>query len=173
MHNKVVYRVARALNQAGLVTLRINFRAVGLSTGTHDNARGEQDDARHALDYLTEHYPDAPVTLAGFSFGSRVGLEVGITDARVRNLIGIGTPLNMYDFSFLEACRKPVLFVHGANDEFGDAETVRRLAARLPSEARARVEIIPDTAHFFEGKLDEMESIIRDWMVTMIRTVGD
>ncbi len=36
MHNKVVYRAASALNEAGLVTLRINFRGVGQSTGEFD-----------------------------------------------------------------------------------------------------------------------------------------
>ncbi|MDQ3254745.1 MAG: alpha/beta fold hydrolase, partial [Acidobacteriota bacterium] len=107
MHTKVVFRAARALNDAGLVALRINFRGVGQSTGTHDHARGEQDDARAALDYLTNTYPNLPVTLAGFSFGARVSLEVGIADSRVANLIGIGTPLSMYDFTFLSACRKP------------------------------------------------------------------
>src|SRR5918997_3188300 len=117
MHNKVVFRAAAALNDAGLTTLRINFRGVGQSTGTHDEARGERDDARVALDYLAEHYPNQPITLAGFSFGARVGLEVGVEDQRVARLIGIGTPVDMYDFTFLEACRKPILFVHGSRDE--------------------------------------------------------
>ena len=36
MHNKVVFRAAAALNDAGLITLRINFRGVGQSTGEHD-----------------------------------------------------------------------------------------------------------------------------------------
>src|ERR1044072_393690 len=36
MHNKVVFRAAAALNDAGLITLRINFRGVGQSSGTHD-----------------------------------------------------------------------------------------------------------------------------------------
>jgi len=174
MHNKVVYRLARALNTAGLVTLRINFRGVGLSTGTHDNARGEQDDARHALDYLTENYPDLPVTLAGFSFGARVGLEVGIREDRVAYLIGVGTPVNMYDFSFLAACRKPLLLVHGSADEFGDVErlvSARRLVQLPDSEVSTR--IVNGAEHFFKDHLDEMESIIRDWMVTMILTVSD
>src|ERR671938_247985 len=75
MHNKVVFRTARGLADAGLVTLRINFRGVGHSTGEHTGARGgEQEDARVALDYLTEQYPALPVFLAGFSFGARVGL---------------------------------------------------------------------------------------------------
>src|SRR5436190_24299893 len=41
MHNKVVFRAAAALNDAGLITLRINFRGVGQSTGEHDEGRGE------------------------------------------------------------------------------------------------------------------------------------
>src|ERR671926_835494 len=68
MHNKVVFRAAAALNDAGLVTLRINFRGVGLSTGTHDEGYGERDDVRAGLDYLTEEYPARGVTLCGFSF---------------------------------------------------------------------------------------------------------
>jgi uncharacterized protein len=163
MHNKVVFRAASALNDAGLIALRINFRGVGQSTGEHDEGRGESEDVRAALDYLTEHYPGKPLTLAGFSFGSRVGLEVGINDARVRDLISIGTPVDKYDFSFLKACRKPILFVHGDGDEFGAADKVRELAASLPAEAQARIQIIMDADHFFEGRLDEMKQAITEW----------
>src|SRR5438128_5264549 len=86
MHNKVVFRAASALNDAGLVTLRINFRGVGKSTGTHDEGRGELDDVRAGLDYLRDKYADRPITICGFSFGARVGLEVGISEARVVSL---------------------------------------------------------------------------------------
>src|SRR5262245_64510826 len=57
MHNKVVFRAAAALNDAGLTTLRINFRGVGQSSGAHDSGVGELDDVRAGLDYLGEHYP--------------------------------------------------------------------------------------------------------------------
>jgi alpha/beta superfamily hydrolase len=164
MHNKVVFRAASALNDAGLVTLRINFRGVGQSTGEHDEGRGEVEDVTAALDYLTVQYPGEPVTLAGFSFGSRVGLEAGIRDARVRDLISIGTPVDKYDFSFLVACVKPILFVHGDHDEFGAAAKVRSLAASLPPEAHATVEIIKNAGHFFVGRLDEMKRVITDWI---------
>ncbi len=167
MHNKVVFRAARALNDAGLTSLRINFRGVGQTTGTHDHGRGEADDARVALDYLVAHYPDAPLLLAGFSFGARVGLEVGVRDERVRALVGIGTPVSIpergYDFSFLRECHKPVLFVHGERDEFGDVGTLRSLAATIPEEARARVEIIPAAGHFFDHQLDELSRVVREW----------
>ena len=173
MHNKVVFRAARALNDAGFVSLRINFRGVGQTTGTHDHGRGEQDDARIALDYLTEHYPDAPLILAGFSFGARVGLETGIRDERVRALIGIGTPVSIaergYDFSFMRECRKPVLFVHGERDEFGDVAKLRALVAEIPAEAHARVRIIPAAGHFFDDQLDELSRVIREWVEETIK----
>jgi uncharacterized protein len=168
MHNKVVFRTARGLNEAGLVTLRINFRGVGQTTGEHDHARGgEQEDARLALDYLLGRYPDLPVFLAGFSFGARVGLEVGVADPRVNYLVGVGTPVSMserdYDFSFLLSCRKPLLLVHGERDEFGEVETLRALAARLPPESRVRVEVIPGAGHFFDDQLEDLTRAVRDW----------
>jgi uncharacterized protein len=162
MHNKVVFRASSALNDAGLITLRVNFRGVGQSTGEHDEGRGEIEDVRAALDYLTKQYEGEPITLAGFSFGSRVGMEVGIADTRVHNLISIGTPVDKYDFAFLKACRKPILFVHGDRDEFGAADKVRALAASLPVEAQ--VKIIANADHFFEGHLDEMKSAITEWI---------
>jgi hypothetical protein len=164
MHNKVVFRTARGLGDAGLVTMRINFRGTGQSTGTHDRARGgEQEDARLALDHLAASYPALPLLVAGFSFGARVGLEVGMNDSRVQNLIGIGTPINMYDFTFLDDCRKPLLLAHGEHDEFGDAARLRTLAEDLPPEAHVRLEVIPGAGHFFDEQLDELSRVIREW----------
>ena len=168
MHNKVVFRVASALSDAGLVTLRINFRGVGQSTGEHDEGRGETEDARIALDYLTEHYPRQPITLAGFSFGSRVGMEVGIPDERVRHLISIGTPVDKYDFSFLTECRKPILFVHGEQDEYGQVAHLQALIERLHTESNARLVIIKGADHFFNGHLDEMKRAITEWMEQLV-----
>jgi alpha/beta superfamily hydrolase len=165
MHNKVVFRAAAALNDAGLITLRLNFRGVGRSTGTHDEGRGELDDVRAGLDYLTAHYPGENITLCGFSFGARVGLEVGLADERVQDLISIGTPVDKYDFSFLAACRKPILFVHGANDEFGDVEKLRELVRQIKvHNPRAELKVVSDAGHFFEGHLDELKQAITDWV---------
>ena len=174
MHNKVVFRAARGLGDAGLATLRINFRGVGQSTGEHTGARGgEQEDARLGLDYLSEHYAGEPLFLAGFSFGARVGLEVGTHDPRVRFLVGVGTPVSIeerdYDFSFLSECRKPLLLVHGEHDEFGSLEDLRALAARLPPEANVQIKIIRGAGHFFDDQLDELRRVIAEWAEEMLR----
>jgi alpha/beta superfamily hydrolase len=168
MHNKVVFRAAAALNDAGLITLRINFRGVGQSTGTHDEGRGERDDVRAGLDYLSSNYPDLSTTLCGFSFGARVGLEVGISDERVRYLIGIGTPVNKYDFEFLQACRKPLLLVHGEHDEFGASDELKQIAADLERLTQVRLVIIPGAGHFFENKLDELKRAITEWITVQL-----
>ena len=163
MHNKVVFRAAAALNDAGLTVLRINFRGVGQSTGVHDDGRGEQDDVRAGLDYFSQQFPGQRITLCGFSFGARVGLEVGIKDPRVEYLIGIGTPLQMYDFNFLAACRKPLLLVHGENDEYGDVERLRKLAGELGKNTNVRLVVVSGAGHFFDGGLDELKRAIAAW----------
>jgi alpha/beta superfamily hydrolase len=163
MHNKVVFRAAAALNDAGLTVLRINFRGVGQSTGVHDEGRGEREDVRAGLDYLSQQYPGLRITLCGFSFGCRVGLEVGIQDPRVSFLIGIGTPLDKYDFSFVAQSRKPLLLVHGEHDEFGNVEQLRALVNELESSVLVQLVVIPGAGHFFEGHLDELKRAITDW----------
>jgi alpha/beta superfamily hydrolase len=164
MHNKVVFRAASALNEAGLITLRINFRGVGQSTGEHDEGRGELEDVRAGLQYLADNFPALPITLCGFSFGAWVGLEVGISDQRVRNLISIGTPVDKYDFGFLQACRKPILFVQGERDEFGDLNRLRSLVDEIKkNNSSVELHVIQDCGHFFEGHLDELKRVITQW----------
>ena len=169
MHNKVVFRAAAALNDAGLTVLRINFRGVGQSTGVHDEGRGEREDVRAGLDYLSQQYPGLRLTVCGFSFGCRVGLEVGIHDPRVAYLIGIGTPLDKYDFSFLAQCRKPLLLVHGEHDEFGNVEQLRKLVSELEKNVPVQLVVIPGAGHFFEGHLDELKRAITDWAANLYR----
>lgn len=164
MHNKVIFRAAAALNDAGLVALRINFRGVGQSTGTHDEGYGEREDVRAGLDYLRENYPDREITVCGFSFGARVGLEVGLSDDRVVRLISIGTPVDKYDFGFLEQCRKPILFVHGEHDEYGTVDRLRELVARVAQHAAAELHVIDGAGHFFDNQLDELKRVITEWM---------
>lgn len=164
MHNKVVFRAASALNDAGLPALRINFRGVGQSTGDHDEGRGELEDVRAGLDYLTATYQGQPITLCGFSFGAWVGLKVGLADKRVRQLISIGTPVDKYDFDFLKACYKPILLVHGDQDEFGSVPRLQELVTAIRQHnANVELHLSKGADHFFAGHLDELKQVITDW----------
>ena len=162
MHNKVVYQAAKSLSALGLPVLRFNFRGVGLSAGTHDRGAGEAGDVRAALQFLAAEFPAAQLLLAGFSFGSWVGMRVGCEDARVTRLIGLGIPVNNTDFSFLRQCNKPKLFVHGEKDEHGNIAKVRELVPTFAGE-NALVEV-PGADHFFAGKLDQLDRAITTWL---------
>src|SRR5687767_11579854 len=58
MHNKVVFRAAAGLIDAGLLTIRFNFRGVGASTGEHGDVEGGKEDVQAVVKYLVENYPD-------------------------------------------------------------------------------------------------------------------
>ncbi len=77
MHNHVTYRLAQAWRDAQVSCVRFNFRGVGRSTGSHDEGRGEVDDAQAALDFVEKSVPGLPLYASGFSFGSRAAPAAG------------------------------------------------------------------------------------------------
>jgi alpha/beta superfamily hydrolase len=163
LHNKVVYQAAKSLDVAGVPVLRFNFRGAGLSAGAHDKGRGEEGDVRAALDFVATEFPGVPLLVAGFSFGSVVGLRVGCVNPRVKGLIGLGVPVNDSDFNFLLECAKPKLFVHGANDKFGARKKVESLVRELPGENR--LVVVENADHFFAGHLDELDNAVTTWLL--------
>jgi len=164
MHNKVVFRAAKALQESGFETLRFNFRGVGNSTGQHDDGRGETDDARTALDYLLADQPMArQVIVAGFSFGSIVGLRLGCGDQRVDRLIAIGVPARLGNLEFLSECQKPKLFVHGAEDVIAPLAPLEDLLGKLPVSSNYLLEKIEGAGHFFDDQAEELMQKIRNF----------
>ncbi|HEU5379868.1 MAG TPA: alpha/beta fold hydrolase [Ktedonobacteraceae bacterium] len=162
MHNKVVFKTAQTLQTLGLPTLRFNFRGVGHSTGIYDEGRGEMDDVRYALEFLSHRYPSLPIVLAGFSFGSWVGLRVARDDDRVQAVIGLGTPARMFGHEHLEGCHKPKLFIHGTQDELAPFETTRQWFEHVP--APKVMMPVKGADHFFQGRLDEVQAMLTDFM---------
>ena len=170
MHNKVVYQTAKTIHRFGLPVVRFNFRGVGLSEGTHDKGPGEKDDVLAVIDFLAAEYPAVPLLLAGFSFGSWVGLGAGCGDPRVTELIGLGLPVGDLDsrsFYYLERCDKPKLLVSGEFDRFGPPNQLRAMVERFPPHVQenARVAIVAGGDHFFTGHLPELDHTIAEWLL--------
>ncbi len=170
MHNKVVYQTAKTIHRFGLPVVRFNFRGVGLSEGTHDKGLGEKDDVLAVIDFLAEEFPGVPLLVAGFSFGSWVGLRAGCGDARVAELIGLGLPVGDLDsrsFSYLDRCDKPKLLVSGEFDRFGPPKKLRAMVEQFPPRAQenTRVAIVAGGDHFFAGHLPELDHTIAEWLL--------
>lgn len=163
MHYKLLFRVAKVLQEHGYAVLRFNFRGVGRSEGAHDDGRGEQDDVRAALDTLERAYPGLPIVAGGYSFGSIMALAVGVDDTRVCALMALGFPVNaMRTTAFVSGSTKPRLFVQGELDEFGDGAAIARLVDALP-EPKTLV-VVPGADHYFNGKLDALGSAVSAWL---------
>ncbi len=158
MHNKVVYRMARALRQTGAVVLRFNYRGVNLSEGVYDRGVGELDDARVALADLQERYPGLPVLVGGFSFGSRIALRLAAERADLQRALAVGFPTTIPGTEYLHAVTIPKYFVHSTQDEFGPAPEFAALYGTLPEPKQ--LTWVNGEDHFFKGALDEFERAV-------------
>src|SRR5713101_1526727 len=165
MHTKVVYQTAKALSRIGCAVLRFNFRGAGASAGTFTNGPGEMDDFRAALDFMAREYPGAPLWSGGMSFGSWIGLTVGVEDPRVSTLIGIALPLSQYDFEAVARSTKPKFFIQAERDELCPLKQMREFYARA-AEPKELV-VIDGADHLFDGQVsqvaDAIEELLGDW----------
>ena len=166
MHNKVVFKVAQTLQTLGMPTLRFNFRGVGHSTGTYDEGRGEMDDARYALEFLSRRYPGLPVIMAGFSFGAYIALRVAAVDDRVQAMIGLGVPARMFEGDYLQGSHKPKLIIHGTNDELAPYDLAVQWFEQVP--APKSMVAVQGADHFFQGHLEEVQAIIATFVHNMM-----
>lgn len=165
MHNKVVFKAAQTLQALNIPALRFNFRGVGQSTGTYDEGRGEMDDVRAALEFLSRRYPGVPAIIGGFSFGSFVGLRVAAIDDRAQAMFGLGVPARWFDGDTLQGCHKPKLLIHGTQDEQAPYDLAVQWFEQIP--APKSMIAVEGADHFFQGRLDEVQAIITRFVETL------
>ena len=175
MHNKVVYRAMKTLNDAAygfeFPVLRFNFRSMGLSTGEH-HGNEEAGDLLAALHWLRDEF-HLPILLAGFSFGAVMAIEALKNQAATSDvfaLAALGLPIGSegpgfvrkYSYPTLHALTLPKLFLSGDRDEFAPADQLRAI---INSAAEPKhLALIPNADHFFSGHLAEMQSALTDWL---------
>ncbi|HUY15118.1 MAG TPA: alpha/beta family hydrolase [Terriglobia bacterium] len=166
MHNKVVFRAAKAAILEGLPTLRFNFRGVGQSAGEFGGGVGERGDVQAALDFLQRRFPVYSVCLMGFSFGSWVGLNVGANDSRVAALVGLGVPIASMGMENFQQVTKPKLIVQGTLDQYGPKAKIQAFFDGLKEPKR--LHWVENTDHFFTNKLAEVEDAVRVFLREML-----
>lgn len=157
LHNHATYRLARAVRAQGGVTLRFNFRGVGLSAGRHDAGRGEAEDARAALGWLADRHPELPRYACGFSFGAWMALEAGCADPAVPGILCAGLALSLREgiAELARACPRPVAVVQAERDEFALPAEVERAFAG--AAAPRRITVVEGASHLFTEALPALE----------------
>ena len=167
MSNKVTYTLASSAQQAGYYALRFNFRGVGRSAGQHDEGRGEVDDTVFVAEWLRqrvqEQLPEAPLLLAGFSFGAWVSVAAA---ARLKpsTQVSIAPPFAKYAGDAPQPPRPPCpwLVVHGRDDEVvAYEETVAALKIYDPPPELVTMDGV---GHFFHNRLADLGNVVLPFM---------
>lgn len=157
MENKVVTTLARALHDAGVATLRFNFRGVGASAGTFDQGIGETADADAVAEWGTERWPGKTLIVAGFSFGAYVALRLALMRSTAY-LITVAPAIELLDAQTTAAPACPWLIVQGDADDIVNPKAVIAWAASL--HPAPRLVVLPGVGHFFHGHLQELRNAV-------------
>jgi len=170
MDNNVVNGVFDALAGAAFVALKFNFRGVGRSEGSYEGGRGEPEDVRAAISYVSRIKEVAPdkIGLAGYSAGAGFGIPVGVGDERVKALVAISPPFTMFDFGSLRNCAKPKLLISGAMDSFLPEKGFHELCQSIPGPKEC--ESIAGADHFWWGYEIELAARVVSFFTTYLKS---
>ena len=158
MTNKVVQTVARACVLCGWRALRFNFRGVSASQGSYDEGRGELQDMLAAIEQQAP--ADAPLLIAGFSFGAFVASQAiaALQGQRpIARVVLVGTAASRFDVAPIAAeLHEHTLVIHGEQDDTVPLAAVLDWARpqALP------VTVVPGGGHFFHGQLPLLRSLV-------------
>lgn len=157
MENKVTQTLARTFVALGYATVRMNFRGVGKSEGTHDAGLGETDDMALLLDFMRQKYPDLPLALSGFSFGTFVQscLQQRLKTANipVQRMVLVGAAAGKWAMPDIPANS---ILIHGELDDTIPLQAVFEWLR--PQDIP--VIVIPGADHFFHRRLHHVKSIV-------------
>ena len=165
MDNNVVDAVCDALVQASIASFKFNFRGVGRSQGRYDEGRGEGEDVRNAIKYVSElkEVDPARIGLAGYSAGAAFSLPACWSDERIKAIAAISPPLEMSDFSFIADCKKPLLLISGSYDDFTPAE--RFIAFCRDLGEASEQELIVGADHFWQGYEPKLSELVTSFFI--------
>ena len=154
--NKIVQTIAKVLTQKGYICYCPNLRGVGLSAGEHDFGNGEVADGMAVHKYVREHYPNLPLVLAGFSFGTKIASNLA-HQVDYTKLILVGPAVTRHDIT-IENSNKTIV-IHGDEDE-----VIPFLDVLKWSKTQNQAIIsFPNTGHFFHGKLVQLQNLLNQF----------
>ena len=174
MDNKVITTLARAFGEAGVATVRFNFRGVGASEGTHDEGRGETEDMLRVIEDARSRFGALPLVIAGFSFGGAVAVRASARADFAQLVLvapgfrriteqGMGSAPDPNDPNLGAPGRHThanTVVVHGDRDE--TVPLADSIAWATPREVP--VVVVPGGEHFFHRKLHVLREVASRWV---------
>lgn len=165
MENKVVFTLARACRDSGVLPVRFNFRGVGRSAGVHNDGIGERDDVLAVLAHCRQQLPGLPVILGGFSFGAAIIARVAQSEPCAGVMLA-APPVPRYGLDAITAVYAPVLLLQGLDDEVVDSASVFRWFEALEVPAKM-IHSWQHGNHFFDGCLPELKTAVSAFLQSL------
>lgn len=161
MESPVVTELAHACADAGISSLRFNWRGVGASAGeTSGDERVADADYGASLDWL-EATVTGPLTACGYSFGAATAVRVGAHRERVKRLVLVAPPPSMLARETLERFDGELFVAAGDRDTFVPWSELEELCAGLP---RLQLACIADADHFLMSSLADVGKLARTFL---------
>lgn len=161
MDSPVVTELGLAASDAGLVSLRFNWRGIGGSAGQPSGETADADaDCLAALDFMRESV-EGPIVACGYSWGALAVFRTCAAAPRVKRLVLVAPPPAMLDRAALERSGRPMLIVAGDRDTYVPLDALEQRVAGLE---RVELAILPGVDHFFMAGLGELGRRVRSWL---------
>lgn len=155
MEHAFMARLAGALEERGIATLRFNFPFVEQRSKRPDPPAVAQAAVRAAVAAAAAQWPGVPLFAGGKSFGGRMSSQAQAAGALtgVRGLVFVGFPLHPAGKPATDRAKHlaqvacPMLFLQGTRDELAELGLIRETVEALGS--RATLHVVEGADHAF------------------------
>lgn len=157
MSNKVVQMIARTFVALGYIAVRMNFRGVGASEGSHDFGNGETDDMAVLLDHIKKQYPGLPGRSWRFFIWNLRPVQIATETRSGRPTTGTNGIVSATAGKWaVDSVPADTLLIHGELDEVVPLPDVFNWAR--PQDLS--VVVVAGADHLFNHKLHHIRNII-------------
>ena len=154
--NKVYERVAVELVEVGVSSLRVEYREPG-------EFEESVADALAGCSFL-RGIGGTDAIVVGHSFGGAVAIKAGQLSQLVKGVVAMSS--QRHGTQEVHMLDKPLLLIHGSNDEILDQAASHDIFKRASDPKR--IEILQGTGHGLQEKADDVYELLRDFITTEV-----
>ncbi len=169
MSDPVVMAICQAADNAGIATLRFNFRGVGESEGQFANGDEEGHDVKAALDVLRK-WPNIDgkrVAVAGYSLGAAIILDDLTRLKRARAFALVAPTVASLRNPKFASDNRARLVVAGQNDKVAPSLEIQRELDAVKQPLRFTE--MPGADHSMRGQEAEIGKLVSEFLDDALR----